>query len=161
MAKEKLNITYTRLSSSDELPDADRELLEAARAHTAKAYAPYSRFKVAAVGRTAKGQLFYGTNQENASFPAGICAERVMLSAFSPSADEDPLETIAISYRRNRRKSITPVSPCGVCRQSLAEYEERGGKPIRLILSGQEGDVLVIDSVRDLLPFSFGKDELD
>ncbi len=161
MSKEKITIKYTRFDSDAGLTEEDRSLLSKARAFTKNAFAPYSNFKVAAVGKTLNGRIFTGTNQENASFPAGLCAERVMLSAFSLVANEDKLETVAISFKRNRRKSDVPVSPCGICRQSLVEYEERGGAPIRLILSGQEGEVLVIDSAKDLLPFSFGKNDLD
>lgn len=160
MTKETYNFEYEVYDSASELPDADRMLLEEARDVTKKAYAPYSHFHVGAVALLKNGQKVSGTNQENAAYPVGICAERVLLSNASMLHTDIPIETMAISYHNHNGDSNKPVSPCGMCRQSLAEYEERLGSPIRLILSGMEGKVLILKKSTQLLPFSFGGEDM-
>jgi cytidine deaminase len=144
----------------DELSEEDALLLSKAREITANAYAPYSKFQVGAIARMANGQLISGTNQENASYPIGICAERVLLSAASSVYPNIPIETIAISYDNLHGESDRPVAPCGICRQSLHEYEERMNHPIRLILGGKKGKIYIIEEAGQLLPLAFTKDEL-
>lgn len=160
MRKELHQFEYLVFENSDELSEADAVLLEAAREVTTKAYAPYSNFFVGAVARLQNGETISGTNQENASYPVSICAERVLLSAASVLHNNVPIETMAISYRSERSESNKPVSPCGMCRQALREYEDRTNHPIRLILSGITGKVFIIDNVSDILPFSFGGENL-
>ena len=99
------------------------------------------------------GNILTGTNQENASYPVTICAERVLLSAISSVYGNEPINTLAVSY--SNKNSNKPISPCGMCRQMLAEYEERTNQPIRIILSGMKGEVYIINSVTDLLPLTF------
>jgi len=160
---KKLQHSFEYLSYDDitGLDDDDAALLRAARQVTEQAYAPYSGFRVGAVIRLANGQLVSGTNQENAAFPAGICAERTALSAAASLFPETPIQTIAISYRHPEGNSHQPISPCGICRQSLAEYELRQQQPIRLILGGQSGQVLVIPAATQLLPFSFSAKDME
>lgn len=160
MNKETYQFEYESYASSDDLPEADRRLLEEAREVTKKAYAPYSRFHVGAVALLKNGQKVSGTNQENASYPVGICAERVLLASASMLHTGEPIHTMAVSYHNLNGESNKPISPCGMCRQSLAEYEERVGHPIRLLLSGMEGTVLVVNRATQLLPFSFKGDDL-
>src|SRR5215210_4224794 len=119
---------------ANELKPEDASLLNQARDITSTAYAPYSQFHVGAVARMTSGELISGTNQENASYPIGLCAERVLLSAASSVYPNTPIDTIAISYHNMHGESDHPVAPCGICRQSLQEYEERMNHPIRLIL---------------------------
>jgi cytidine deaminase len=159
---KKLQQTFEYLCFDDisALEANDAELLQLARAVTAQAYAPYSHFRVGAAIRLANGQTVTGTNQENASFPAGICAERVALSAASSLHPGAPMQTLAISYDNRQGDSHEPVSPCGICRQSLAEYEQRQQQPIRLILSGLQGKVYVIASATQLLPLSFSASDM-
>ncbi len=97
-------------------------------------------------------KLLPGTNQENASYPAGICAERVLLSNASSQYPGVGIDTIAISYNNIKGKSDRPVSPCGICRQSFAEFQRRTKTPIRIILSGMEGKVQIIENAAFLLP---------
>lgn len=160
--KENFSFSYSQFDSSEELNPDDKALLEKARQTTELAYAPYSRFHVAAVAKTSNGQFVIGTNQENASYPAGICAERTMLSALSSMFPGESINTIAVSYQNFSPggHSDKPASPCGICRQSLVEYENRTKQKIRIILSGMEGKVIVIESVSMLLPFSFGEADL-
>ncbi len=156
------NFEYTIYSDITELHKEDAELLEEARKTTQKAYAPYSNFLVGAAAVFNNGEKVYGTNQENASYPVGICAERVLLASASMLQTDEPIKTMAISYNNLSRTggSDRPISPCGMCRQSLAEYEERTKQPMKLILSGMEGNVIVIESASQLLPFSFGSNSM-
>lgn len=160
MKKETMSFGYEVYESISELNADDANLAEAARKVTEKAYAPYSNFLVGAVARLDNGETISGTNQENASYPVGICAERVLLSAASVIHTNVPIDTIAISYHNLNGKSSDPVSPCGMCRQALKEYEDRTNKSIRLILTGMSGKVFVIEKASQLLPFSFGGEDL-
>lgn len=160
MKKATISFGYEVYESTAELNAADALLAEAARSITEKAYAPYSNFLVGAVARLINGETVSGTNQENASYPVGICAERVLLSAASVLHTNVPIDTIAISYHNLNGESDNPVSPCGMCRQALKEYEDRTSKPIRLILTGMTGKVFVIERSSQLLPFSFGGEDL-
>jgi len=160
MANKTHQFTYELHENESCLSPADQALLQAAREHTAAAYAPYSAFKVAAVAQTTNGHIVKGTNQENASYPVGICAERVLLSALSTLHPTEAVATLAISYHNLHGNSGKPASPCGMCRQALVEYEQRFNQPMRLILSGQQGEVMVIASAKDILPFGFTAEDM-
>ncbi|WP_132054454.1 cytidine deaminase [Pseudocnuella soli] len=151
---------YKVYNSIDELPQEQQWLLQEARDVTGQAYAPYSNFQVGAVAKLVNGELVAGSNQENASFPVGLCAERVLLAAASSVFPKIPIETMAISYKSDSQKSDHPISPCGICRQSLQEFESRVGHQVQLILGGMEGPVYVIDSASRLLPLAFTSEEL-
>jgi cytidine deaminase len=156
----KYEFEYEVYTDSSELNEKDAWLLKEARTVTEQAYAPYSNFHVGAVAMLENGQVVAGTNQENASYPVGICAERVLLGSVATIHPRIPINTLAISYNSETVKSDHPISPCGMCRQALLEYETRLSKPIRLILSGQEGKVFVIKTASMLLPFAFTSNEL-
>lgn len=160
MKEKKFEFNYTVYENISELPEEQQWLLSEAREVTANAYAPYSNFQVGAVAKMANGEIVAGSNQENASFPVGLCAERVLLASVSSLFPKVPIETIAISYRSENHKSDHPISPCGICRQSLQEFEGRVNHPVQLILGGMEGPVFVIDSASRLLPLAFTSDEL-
>ena len=161
MKEHKFEFQYEIYNDSSELKKEDAELLGKARAVTKYAYAPYSDFRVGAAGMLVNGEIISGTNQENASFPVGICAERVLLGAAASMHPGIPIETIAVSYDSDNVSTDHPISPCGMCRQALIEQETRFHQPIRLILSGQQGKVLIIRSAVSLLPFAFTGDELE
>ncbi|MEO6456440.1 MAG: cytidine deaminase [Ginsengibacter sp.] len=158
MKKSELILTIAEYDSVDELNINDAWLVNEARAVTQFAYAPYSNFNVGAAAKLINGEIVTGSNQENASYPAGICAERVLLSSVSSQHPGIGIETIAISYNNTKGKSNKPVSPCGICRQSLVEYQQRFQKPIRIILSGMEDKVIIIEDASQLLPLSFTSD---
>ena len=160
MQGKKFEFEYEVYNTIDELPEKDAWLLREARAVTEQAYAPYSNFHVGAVGIMENGEIVAGTNQENASYPVGICAERVLLGNAATLYPKINIDTIAISYNSEEVKSDHPISPCGMCRQALLEYETRLKKPIRLIMGGMEGKVHVIKTASLLLPFAFTSDEL-
>ncbi len=160
MEQHKFEFEYEVYTDANELNPADAQLVNQARKVTADAYAPYSRFHVGAVAKLSNGQLVSGTNQENASYPVGICAERVLLGITASLHPGVSIDTMAISYASEGQQSDHPISPCGMCRQALTEYEQRTNQPIRLLLSGQEGKVYSVKTVANLLPFAFTSSEL-
>lgn len=160
MTIEEFKFSIRLYDSINELNEEDSQLLVGARDVTKYAYAPYSKFRVGAFARLINRQTLSGTNQENASYPAGICAERTLLCTASSLFPGIGIETIAISYNNIRGRSDTPISPCGICRQSLVEFQERTNSTIRLILSGMEGKVQIIENAEDLLPLVFGAYDL-
>ncbi len=147
--------------SINELNESDHILASKAREVTQNAYAPYSGFKVGAFAKLENGETVSGTNQENAAYPAGICAERTLMSAASSLFPGVGINTIAISYNNTKGESNRPVSPCGICRQSFAEFQERTKQSIRIILTGMEGKVFLIENAKNLLPLSFGADDME
>jgi cytidine deaminase len=160
MKIQEVKFSMLSYNSIDELSAEDASLLKEARKVTQFAYAPYSNFQVGAFAKLENGKTISGTNQENASFPAGICAERTLLSAASSLFPGVGIDTVAISYNNVNGKSDRPVSPCGICRQSFVEFQLRTKKQIRIILSGMEGEVLVIGNAKDLLPLVFSADDI-
>jgi cytidine deaminase len=160
MKESKFEFNYRVYDSIEELPEEQQWLLNEAREVTEQAYAPYSNFQVGAVARMANGEIVAGSNQENASFPVGLCAERVLLASISSLYPKVPIDTIAVSYKSDHHTSDHPISPCGICRQSLQEFEQRVDHPVQLILGGLTGPVYVIDTARNLLPLAFTREEL-
>lgn len=160
MSRKDFNFSYDQYDSIQRLDSSDQELLRLAREATQIAYAPYSKFRVGAAARLINGKIILGTNQENASYPVGICAERTLLSSAATQFPEMPISTMAISYQNEHNDGHYPISPCGMCRQALQEFEERTQHPIRLILAGLEGAVFVIDKATHLLPLAFSGKEL-
>jgi len=160
MKERKFEFSFEVYDSIDELSAEDQQLLTEARNVTEQAYAPYSNFRVGAAAKLENGNIVTGTNQENASYPVGICAERVLLSTVSSLYPDVPVTTMAVSYQSNKIKSDHPISPCGMCRQALLEFEGRTSKLIRLILAGIKGKIYVIRSASQLLPLAFSSEEL-
>lgn len=161
MEKEDYSFTFEVYGSIDELTQPDALLLREARNVTRHAYAPYSHFRVGAIAHLNNDEIVRGSNQENASFPLGLCAERVMLASAASLFPEVPIKAIAISYDNGNGDSNHPISPCGICRQSLLEYETRLKQPIKIILGGLRGRVYIIEKAGMLLPLSFSADELN
>lgn len=163
MKKVDYHFSYQEFASSEDLEAEDANLLKQARNITQSAYAVYSKFRVGAAALLKNGQIVKGTNQENASYPVGICAERTLLSAAATLFPEEPILTMAISYdnRNEPHSSDHPIAPCGMCRQALQEFEERTQHPVRLLLAGMEGPVLIIESSSQLLPLAFKGHELN
>lgn len=160
MAHQKISIEFDEYDSVEQLPKEDAGLLFEAQKAINIAYAPYSRFRVGAAALLLNGKILLGSNQENASYPVGLCAERVLLSTASSLFPGIPITTIAVSYRNELGESRKPVSPCGICRQTLVEYESILKYPIRLILAGMEGKIFVLPNAKVLLPFGFSGEDL-
>ena len=143
----------------DELSDADVQLIEEAKSATSRSYAPYSRFSVGAAVRLSNGEIVTGSNQENAAYPSGICAERTTLFYANSRYPDQPVEALAIAARDETDFVETPIPPCGACRQVILETEQRFRHPIRIFLYGKDV-VYTMDGIRNLLPLSFGAEFL-
>lgn len=153
-------IHYRLYDSSIELDEQDRELLEAAVAATDTAYAPYSNFHVGAAVLLENGEVVQGSNQENAAYPSGLCAERVALFAAASQHPETAIKAVAITACFHDSNELLSVSPCGDCRQVLAEYEHRYQSSIKMILTAGQGKVVVVEDAKTLLPLMFNADHL-
>ncbi len=154
MEKLAFHIPYVRLDDA-ELSEADRQLVEAAKQATETSYAPYSQFRVGAAVLLDNGVVVSGSNQENAATPNGICAERCAIFHANATWPKVAVQAIAIAARDTSGAfTERPISPCGMCRQVLAETEHRYGKSLRVLLYGTAGTYL-IEGVSGLLPFAF------
>ena len=154
MEKKTLTIPYEEYASVEELPADDRALLEAAMEALNGSYAPYSHFNVGAAVRLADGTVVKGANQENAAYPSGLCAERTAMFAASAQHPGVAFESIALICSREGKLMPNPGSPCGACRQVMAQYERLAGKPLRIIL-GSGGPILAFTGVESLMPLIF------
>lgn len=161
MKKEIISLNILLFESETELPEADKILLEQAHQAVEKAYAPYSKFKVGAAVKLANGEIILGNNQENAAYPSGLCAERVALFYAHAQYPEVAVEAIAVTAKSNKGVIDTPLSPCGACRQVMAESEKNSKQQMRVIMQGEKGPVMVAESMKVLLPFSFLDDYLN
>lgn len=152
--KKEVIVSYDYLEDINSLSKRDQLLLKLAREKVQFAYAPYSKFSVAACALLDNDEIVYGVNCENASYSVSICAERSLLSSICNNKNK--IVSMAISYKGEKYPNDIPISPCGVCRQALYEYETNSHKcKINYILSGQSGSVLVIDGINNLLPLAF------
>ena len=144
----------------NELDEEERQLIDAARQATRHSYAPYSHFAVGAAALLANGTIITGTNQENASSPAGICAERTAVFHANSRYPHQAIKTIAIAAATEKDFTEYPTPPCGICRQVMLETEKRYAHPIRLLLYGKQY-IYVVNSIADLLPLSFDASSMD
>jgi cytidine deaminase len=142
------------------LPGPERELMLAAHEATSLAYAPYSNFHVGAALRLHNGVVIRGGNQENASYPLCLCAERVALAAASCQGRDVQVDALAVTARNRLQPMIAPIPPCGACRQVIEEKRKAQDAPIQIILQGEVGEVYVFSDIRLLLPFYFDGDFL-
>jgi len=160
MKNHQLTITYFEFESVVELNDDDKFLLNEAEKASHLAYSPYSHFSVGAAIHLVNGVIVVGNNQENAAYPSGLCAERVAMFAASSQFPGIPFRAIAVTAKSENFLVDFPVSPCGSCRQVMAEYENLSKEPIRVILKGETGKIIVFEKSMDLLPFDFNSDQL-
>lgn len=143
----------------DELPDDEKKLVEYAKDAASKAYAPYSNFKVGAALYLKNGETVTGSNQENAAYPSGLCAERVAMFYANAKNPDEPVVKMAVVAMNNTGFTDKPITPCGSCRQALLECQNRYGENIKLLMYSAD-EIAIVESVTDLLPLSFGKDYL-
>ena len=154
MAEKIININYREYDCAEKLPDEYRELLQLALEATANSYAPYSGFHVGAAVKMIGGETVTGSNQENAAYPSGLCAERTALFYASARRPDKPMTAIAIAAGQNGELCNSPATPCGACRQVMAQYQTKSGRPMKVILVGED-KVWVFEKVDNLLPFIF------
>ncbi|MDX1943716.1 MAG: cytidine deaminase [Saprospiraceae bacterium] len=150
-----LQIPIEIYKNTTQLFETERLLLQKAKAHLINAYAPYSGFRVAAAVLLENGEILVGANQENASYPMCLCAERVALAAAHAQFPGVSVKTIAITVENIHKPVTQPAAPCGACRQVICETEFRFGNNIEIILHGETGEVYKLNSGKDLLPLSF------
>ncbi len=155
MKKVTLQQTYLSYAKLSDLPKSDQKLLKLARKSLKNSYSPYSNFKVGAALLLENGELVGGSNQENASYPLCLCAERVALAAADSMYNGVPVVAIAVTAKSASVKIKSPVSPCGACRQVMCETELKHKQTMRVILQGEKGEIIVFNTARDLLPFLF------
>ena len=153
--------TRINVCSYNELSDADKAVVDAARAATANSYAVYSNFSVGAAVRMANGAVVSGSNQENAAYPSGLCAERTTLFWANSQYPKEPVEVLAIAARSAQGELEFPITPCGACRQVMLETEKRFGNKMKIILYGTRQCYVIDDGVRALMPLSFDSDSLE
>ena len=157
--KELILQTQVMTCQFDELEPTLRELVEKAKAMTQNAYCPYSRFHVGAAALLADGQVVKGSNQENAAYPSGLCAERTTLFAANANHPNTPVTALAIACYTNGHFTKDAASPCGACRQVMLETEHRYGVPMKVVLYGEDM-CYVFNSAADLLPLNFVAESL-
>ncbi|MBR0239692.1 MAG: cytidine deaminase [Bacteroidales bacterium] len=154
MTDKKVEILFKEFSSPEEMPSADQKLVRAAMEAQKSSYAPYSHFNVGAAVRLEDGTIIKGSNQENAASPSGLCAERTAMFAAGANYPGVPMVSIAIAGGPSLGLCANPATPCGACRQVMAEYQKIGGKPMSVILVGAD-KIWKFDRVDDVLPFIF------
>lgn len=154
MAEKRINVTYQEYSSVEEMTPEDQALVAAALEAQKGSYSPYSDFQVGAALQLANGVIVKGANQENIAYPSGLCAERVAMFWAGANYPDVPMETLAIAGSDHGVLCESPASPCGSCRQVMAEYQKKYKHPLKIILVGSKR-IRKFSCVEDLLPFIF------
>lgn len=156
---KEINITtsFTIFDNLNELPAEIQDLMNQAIEIRKKAYAPYSKFKVGAALLLDNGKVILGSNQENAAYPSGLCAERTAIFYAGSTYPEAKILKMAITAASDNNQTTAPIPPCGSCRQSIAEYEIRQDTPIEIYFMGEIGEVYKSSSLKNLLPLMFDK----
>jgi cytidine deaminase len=157
MKQIAITTQFSSYDSIDELSNDIQELMREAVVVRKNAYAPYSQFRVGAALLLDNGKVILGSNQENAAYPSGLCAERVAIFQAGAVYPNAKILKMAITAASDTNKTTSPIPPCGSCRQSIAEYEIRQETPIEIYFMGEEGAVYKSDSLKNLLPFMFDK----
>jgi cytidine deaminase len=160
MKKISITTDFDVFESIQELPEIIQNLMQEAIAIRKKAYAPYSNFKVGTALLLDNGKIILGSNQENAAYPSGLCAERVAIFQAGTVYPEAKIIKIAISAASGNSTTSAPIPPCGSCRQSIAEYEIKQNTPIEIYFMGEIGSIYKSDSLKNLLPLLFDKNFL-
>ena len=151
----------TTLSTLEDLDSQTKILLQKAEDALPFAYAPYSRFRVAAALLLDNGVIITGTNQENAAYPDGMCAERVALFTKAAQYPDEGIKKLVIIAKSEHAQKLSPATCCGSCRQVMLEFEQRQGKAFEVTMLGKENNWINASSAEALLPFSFTKRDLD
>jgi cytidine deaminase len=158
--QKKISISFTEFSGEAELPEDIKNLANLAKKAADNAYAPYSKFNVGAAILLANGKIITGNNQENSAYPSGLCAERVALFYANSQFPKIAITTIVIVAFHNNKELLSPVYPCGACRQVISESQSKQKTPIKLYFIGQKF-IHCIDDASHLLPLEFDKESLN
>lgn len=157
MQKLKLVTNYIVFDSISELDSQSQDLMNLAIKTRELAYAPYSKFNVGAAILLENDEVVIGSNQENAAYPSGMCAERVAIYSAGSKYPNTTILKLAISASSSIKEIIKPVAPCGACRQAISEYETKQKTPIEIFFMGKYGKIIKVDSLKELLPLGFDK----
>lgn len=160
MKNISITTEFSAYQSIQDLPKDVQDLMEQAIKVRKNAYAPYSKFRVGAALFLDNGKVVLGSNQENAAYPSGLCAERVAIFQAGSIYPDAKIIKMAITAASDTNTTSTPIPPCGGCRQSIAEYEIKQEQPIEIYFMGEIGVVYKSDSLKNLLPFMFDKNFL-
>ncbi len=160
MKKVTVTTEFTVFENKEQLPSEIKNLMEMAIEIRKKAYAPYSKFRVGAAILLDNGKIVLGSNQENAAYPSGLCAERVAIFQAGAIYPDAKILKLAISATSDEKPVTSPIPPCGSCRQSIAEYEFKQNTPIEIFFMGETGEIYKSDSLTNLLPLVFDKNYL-
>jgi len=155
MKEKEINIKIKVFNDLSELPDHIQKLMNSAVEVRKNAYAPYSKFNVGAALLLNNQQTVIGSNQENASYPSGLCAERTAIYAAGAQYPEAKIEALAITATSQNHQVTEPIAPCGACRQAIAEYEKKQNSPIAIYFMGETGKIIKVDALLDILPLAF------
>jgi cytidine deaminase len=154
MSEGKITINYEEFNSASEMLPEDQQLVKAALEAQKGSYSPYSDFQVGAALRLTNGVIVKGANQENIAYPSGLCAERTAMFWAGANYPDVPFDTLAIAGSDHGVLCESPASPCGACRQVMAEYQKKHNRPLKIILIGSQR-IRKFHCVDDLLPFIF------
>ena len=157
MKKITITTQFSVFESVLDLPNDIQNLMDNAIAIRKKAYAPYSNFRVGVALLLDNGKIILGSNQENAAYPSGLCAERVAIFYAGSNFPESKILKMAITAASDSNTTIAPIPPCGSCRQSMAEYEIKQETPIEIYFMGEIGAIYKSESLKNLLPLLFDK----
>ncbi|MCH8534391.1 MAG: cytidine deaminase [Flavobacteriaceae bacterium] len=160
MKKQKIITEFEVYEELSDLPEYVQHLMLQAKEAREKAYAPYSNFLVGAAILLANDEVVTGSNQENSSYPSGLCAERTAIYAAGANYPNIAIKTVVITAGPRNSINTIPVPPCGACRQAMAEYEQKQSEPIEVYFMAQEGKICKVNSLLELLPLAFDKDFL-
>jgi cytidine deaminase len=160
MKEININTTISVFNGINELTEEIQNLMSQAIETRKNAYAPYSNFRVGAAILLDNGKIVLGSNQENAAYPSGLCAERVAIFQAGAIYPNAKIVKLAITAASDSNPTLSPIPPCGACRQSIAEYEFKQETPIEIYFMGESGEVYKSNSINNLLPLSFDKTSL-
>jgi cytidine deaminase len=160
MKKLKIEVCIEKYENGEHLNEIDEVLIGHATEALESSYAPYSQFHVGSAILLEDGKIIKGSNQENAAYPSGLCAERVAIFQAKSSFPESVIQSIAIIANADHFEMESPVAPCGACRQVIAEMQNRQKSKIRIIMRGQKGGTYITDGIENLLPLMFKEEKL-
>lgn len=155
MKKKNINFTLSIYNGFEELPEHIKKLFDKAAETRDKAYAPYSNYSVGAAILLESGKIITGSNQENAAYPSGLCAERTAIFHAGSNYPEARIKSMAITVKSSKKTVNKPAAPCGACRQAIAEYEFKQNQNIAIYLRGETGKIHKVDSLHAILPLAF------
>ncbi len=160
MKVRKISITIEEFDSIELLNPEDQNLIKEAHKAVKSSYAPYSEFHVGSAALLDNGEIISGSNQENAAYPSGLCAERVTLFQAKSRFPDATVKSLAVAAHADHFNINHPVTPCGACRQVIAEVQNRQTDKIRIIMQGEKGAVYISDGIENLLPLMFREENL-